>query len=282
MYDDLKCKLEERFEYWGTDIRDEDVLDFSNDLRNTLDRSSSFKLYRYMPANYFNIRNIETQTIHLSPSGVMNDIYEGLPETSADIPYYKLQRLSDLAVMSCFSERNDNVLMWSHYANSHEGFCVEYDLKRIKNDPFQILNHLFPVIYRRERTIAKDIDSLIESHEDLNKAIAEHYVYDGKELLDDILPISLIKGLDWQYEQEWRIIYSKKQMYDFDEEQLYGGNLKFECISAVYLGYRIHPVIKQNLIEICQRLNNGGYEISLFQAKLEKTGYGIIFDAVSV
>jgi hypothetical protein len=28
---------------------------------------------------------------------------------------------------SCFAESNDNILMWSHYANSHKGFCLEFD-----------------------------------------------------------------------------------------------------------------------------------------------------------
>jgi hypothetical protein len=27
-----------------------------------------------------------------------------------------------------FSECNDSILMWSHYAKDHKGFCVEYDL----------------------------------------------------------------------------------------------------------------------------------------------------------
>lgn len=36
--------------------------------------------------------------------------------------------------VSCFSERNDSILMWAYYANSHKGICVEYDFsdKEIK------------------------------------------------------------------------------------------------------------------------------------------------------
>ena len=29
--------------------------------------------------------------------------------------------------VSCFSETNSEILMWSHYANSHQGFCLEFD-----------------------------------------------------------------------------------------------------------------------------------------------------------
>jgi hypothetical protein len=28
--------------------------------------------------------------------------------------------------VSCFSERRDNLLMWSHYGGSHKGFCLEF------------------------------------------------------------------------------------------------------------------------------------------------------------
>ncbi len=282
MYTKLKEKLQERFEYWEDEIDDEIILDFSYDFHEALESMDCFKLYRYMPADYFNIRNIETQTIHLSQNGVMNDIYEGLPETTSELPYNKLQSLKDIVLMKCFAQREDNTLMWSHYADSHQGFCVEYDLKKLTKNPYSILDHIFPVLYVNERVLTRDIDSLIESHKDLNKAIAERYEYDGIEPLDDILPLALTKGKDWEYEQEWRIIYSKKQIYDIDEEELYGGNIKFECISAVYLGYRINPVIKQNIIEICSRLNSKGNNIRLYQAKLERTGYGIVFDTVTV
>lgn len=30
-------------------------------------------------------------------------------------------------LVTCFSESNDDTLMWSHYAEGHTGFCVEYD-----------------------------------------------------------------------------------------------------------------------------------------------------------
>ena len=172
--------------------------------------------------------------------------------------------------------------MWSHYADNHEGICVEYDLKLLQTDPFGICKHLFPIIYGDVRPINRNIHSLIDSHDALKKAIDEHYVYDGDELLDDILAMFLTKGTEWEYEREWRIIYTKKQMYDVDEEILYSGNLHFPCISAVYLGYRIDPEIRTNLIEIAERISSTEKrKIQVYQAKLENTGYGILFDNVN-
>lgn len=281
MYEDLKEVLREKFIYWESDINDRDVLDFTEyNLRGIIQESKEFLLYRYMPANYFNIRNIETQTIHLSPNGLFNDIYEGIPSTDNTDDYYKIDRLKDLAYITCLTENNDNILMWSHYADSHRGICIEYDVRRIVKDPYQIIRHLFPVIYCKQRIIRRDIDSLVKNHSDLNKAIEECYFYENEEPLDDLIPLFLIKGDMWQYENEWRIVYTRKNMYDFDDYILYSGNLVFPCISNVYLGYRIHPEIRKNIIEICERLSSTGQEVEVYQAKLKNKSYEIEFELI--
>jgi hypothetical protein len=278
VFEELRDALAEKYVYWEQDIEDGDVLDFAEyDLADFIRNSGEFRLFRYMPATYFNIRNIETQTIHLSANGVMNDIYEGLPILDDEASYFKIQKLKDLALMSCLTEDKDNILMWSHYADNHTGICVEYDIKRLQDDPFTLCKHLFPIVYGKKRLIKRDIDSLIRNHQDLKKAIAEDYCYDGDEELNDILPLFLTKGEVWKYEREWRIIFTKKQMYNINSDELYEGNLKFPCVSAVYLGYRIHPEIRKNIMEICGRISTEGNPVSVYQAKLDNEGYGIGF-----
>jgi|GEM_PF-2473825 len=283
MFNELRNRLKEKFEYWEQDIKDEDVMDFSEyDLYEAIQNCQSFKLFRYMPSTYYSIRNFEKQIIHLSQNGVMNDVYEGIPASQDTLSYFQIRMLKDLASMTCFTETNNNTLMWSHYANNHEGICVEYDLKLLKTDPFGICKHLFPIIYSNARPVNRNIHSLIKSHYALKKAIDECYIYDGDENLNDISPMFLTKGIEWKYEQEWRIIYTKKQMYDINENVLYSENLPFPCVTAVYLGYRIDPEIKTNLIEIADRLSSTeNRKIQVYQAKLENTGYSIIFDKVN-
>lgn len=203
LFNDMRERLKEKFEHWGGGILDEDVMDFSTyDLHDAIQSCNAFKLYRYMPATYYNIRNFEKGMIHLSPNGVMNDVYEGIPNSQEDLSYYQLEKLSDLASMTCLSETYDNTLMWSHYANNHEGICVEYDLKLLQNDPLKICNHLFPVLYCDTRLVTQDIQSLINSHRELKKDIDEGNAYEGNELLNNILPMFLTKGIEWSYEKE--------------------------------------------------------------------------------
>mgnify|MGYP002227506002 FL=1 len=36
--------------------------------------------------------------------------------------------MQDTVLVGCFSERNDSLLMWSHYADEHRGLCIGYNL----------------------------------------------------------------------------------------------------------------------------------------------------------
>ena len=279
----LKDRLKERIDFWGEEICDEDVMDFSAyDLADAIQGQESFKLYRYTPASYYNIRNIEKQQIHLSPNGEFNDLYEGLPRNvSGPISSADIGKLGDLAYISCMTETNRNTLMWSHYADSIRGVCVEYDLKLLSRSLFDVTTHLFPVIYMSKRLLFKDISSIVTSHVELKSDISQDAVYSGEELLDDILPLFLSKGECWEYEQEWRIIYTLKQMYEINDQTLYNGTIPFPCISGLYLGYRVDPEVRENILEICQRLTEKtGRKIHVHQAKLSEHGYDILFEQI--
>ena len=135
---ELRDVLKDIIEYWEGEeddcekTRDEDILEFSSEFLNYLNEVTDFKLYRYSKADYYNIRNIETQRIHLSPNGILNDAYEGFANPySVEDGFLDNPYLEDMAYMSCFSEDNDNLLMWAHYGDNHRGICVEYDIKKM-------------------------------------------------------------------------------------------------------------------------------------------------------
>lgn len=271
----LRNAFYEIIEFWGNASKDCDLLDFPEYvLPKYMENIDSFKLYRYLPPTYYAIRSIEKQIIHLSENGIMNDVYEGIPlcKISPDSKV-KLDELSDVALMACFSETPSNPLMWSHYADSSRGFCVEYDIKRLKKHPFDLRQHLFPVLYSEKRLFSHDLEMLVESHRNLKRAIQESDDYDGPLEYDDVLPLFIVKGIEWAYEQEWRIVLTKKQLF-YDNPSLAGKvNYPFECISAIYLGYRTRPEIKENIIEICERLKEKGQSIDVFQMNLSENDY---------
>ena len=87
--------------------------------------------------------------------------------------------------------------MWSHYGDSHNGVCIEYDLLE---NPY-IDKMVLPVIYT---------DTTL-SHDDIL----------DQELL---LYAMLFKSPDWKYEDEWRVIVPTQY------------NRFYAKPSAIYLG----------------------------------------------
>lgn len=109
--------------------------------------------------------------------------------------------------VSSFTSCWRNQLLWAHYANSHQGFCLEFDATK---RPFEMM---YKVDYR------KDYPKLhipVEANLDFVESL-------------------LVKGLDWEYEQEFRFVVppemSLSPRFDGQYLQLLGDELK-----AVYIG----------------------------------------------
>ena len=280
-YKKLREQLQEVFDFWGEEINDNDTREFKNLLADSLKHTSKFKLYRYTPPKIYNLRSFEKQTIFLSQNGTFNDIYEGIPSDDLNgISNFDLSLLNDSAYIACFSEKHDNLLMWSHYADSHRGFCIEYDLKLL-NLNSDILSHIYPVLYHNQRE-SFPIKDIIESMRELNDSIYKNEVCDIN--VDKLLTLFTVKGLDWKYEREWRVIYTKKDMYDRSETNSISKSLQilsFPCVSAIYLGYRIDPDIKSNILEIVSRLRNTTKrKIKVYEPFLSNKNYNINFKEV--
>jgi hypothetical protein len=84
----------------------------------------------------------------------------------------------------CMSEKNDSMLMWSHYSNCHTGFCVEF-VRSPENTlgDTEITN---PVIYNYDYPKPNPFSD------------------EGRKKCFDL--IFLTKSIEWCYEKEWRIV----------------------------------------------------------------------------
>lgn len=83
-----------------------------------------------------------------------------------------------------------STLMWAHYAASHSGFCVEYDLVSLPDaDPRKRL--CFPVFYRARRPNIS------------------RYIFGERSRFNNLVGqyLCLQKSVAWRYEQEWRIAF---------------------------------------------------------------------------
>ena len=125
--------------------------------------------------------------------------------------------------ISCFSERSDSILMWSHYANKHTGFCVEYDLTKCPSLSAKML--LFPVIYTEERATIPM--SLIDFGNPTHPKATGF-----NKFAPDFIVSLLTKSDIWEYENEWRIIEMQSNLID-------GHLLLSDMVSKIYLGANV-------------------------------------------
>lgn len=119
----------------------------------------------------------------------------------------------------CFSYDLRNTLMWSHYAQNHEGLCITYEIpsQHIIDNQDKILGWS-PVRYD-----AQEIERLLVENKD------------EPEQLITILLSS--KSESWQYEQEFRIVSRAPGVQKIDREWIrqicFGLNTSDENIELV-------------------------------------------------
>ena len=122
------------------------------------------------------------------------------------IKHGELLKLREQIKVCCFSERNDSLSMWTHYASYHRDICIEYDASKM----IQKSLRPWPVLYTAE----------MESRPFLNN---------GNVTKDYIRLACLNKSKEYSVDKEWRII---KTNMDTDKLNVTG------CIKAIYLGAR--------------------------------------------
>ena len=94
------------------------------------------------------------------------------------------------------SAKNDNILMWSHYADYHKGFCIEFE-----RSPDNPLGSTQPVEYLKEYPCFHYFD-------ELPGAIAKRII--------------LTKACDWSYEEEWRGIQKANTQVRYTDDMITG------------------------------------------------------------
>lgn len=138
-------------------------------------------------------------------------------------------------------------LLWAHYADSHKGFCIEYDLELLANSYKAFETFSFPVIY--------------------NKKPPEYGIRDinNTKGLQVVQKLAGYKSKRWNYEQEHRIVTG------FYGEHPYDPN----CLKSIYFGLNMNESEKDLMMD---RLK--GRNIQFFQIIQKHNSYE--FDAIKV
>ena len=155
--------------------------------------------------------------------------------------------------VTCFSESDESLLMWAHYANDHRGICVEYDLLEINK---QLKFTPVPIIYSKERVCFSV----------LNPETIE------KDSIALFLRSITTKSKEWDYEHEWRIVRDHAACGDRWDSENQGALLDMICPSSITLGCAAEEKTENKLKAYCQEKRIPLYKMQKdeFQYRLNK------------
>jgi hypothetical protein len=159
--------------------------------------------------------------------------------------YGAIQRsLSEIRIC-CFTKQKENLLFWAHYADSHKGFCLEYDATLLP------IKSAFKVTYNDE-------------YPEVN--------YPWPQDARGLAP-ALIKSEVWCYEEEYRILYvpEANSKPEGDGQSLL---LPENAIKSIYFGENIDPKNKEKILEL---INEGPFKPDVWQAQLSRSSFKLEF-----
>ena len=151
------------------------------------------------------------------------------------------KRFLETRGISCFSERNNNLLMWSHYADRCTGFCLEF------NTDFEPFSKLRIVDYSDQ----------IPQIDPVKMWVHKDY--------EQIIDLYCLKSKQWDYEKEWRCIHAEA-----------GTEFAYEssALNAMYFGPDINPA---KLEILCLILQGQNPDVKLFRGRRRSDQFSVEF-----
>jgi Protein of unknown function (DUF2971) len=148
-----------------------------------------------------------------------------------------------------FSAINNSVLMWSHYADHHQGFCLEYDLESLEtDDPFR--KYLFPVIYSNQLY-------------DLTPWAEKLAIPDRQEFNPDSPLLGALHKFDgWKYEEEWRLVSVALALTE-------DHNFPVLTPTRIFLGSKMRVEEHKELLAICEEKKIEVHQMRLANDRFE-------------
>ena len=137
-------------------------------------------------------------------------------------------------------------LLWAHYAYSHTGFCVEYNLDELIE--YEKNNYIYLVIKYED------------SPQEIN---VSDMGTDGQNKI--LMKMLGIKSKAWSYEKEIRVITSSSGKHSYD----------YRALKAIYFGLRMSDIEKNKLMD---KLKGRG--IQYYQVILKPKSYKFSFTPI--
>jgi len=146
-----------------------------------------------------------------------------------------------------FSEVSNDILMWSHYSDGHQGFCLQFE-----RSPENLLQSARPVEY-------PDNDEF---------PYVEYWRQNPNAQLEEFARIVTTKSQHWRYEKEWRALDRPGQVDTHYKGHVstYSGTV----LKGVVFGVRMPSEKRQVIKKIV-----AGKNVDLYEAKIVRNRFQI-------
>ena len=181
-----------------------------------------------------------------------------LPEVHKEIR----DLLGDICVF-CISEIPDNLLMWSHYSDSHKGAVIKFKCLPEKDTALCAATQ---VKYQQDMPVWASLDEWINSNfggEPLSK----------RKYLDSI---TATKSNAWKYEKEWRVISSFRTPIEVQRGYADYSIYPKEIVELI-LGCRMSEIDRAEILALTASMYS---HVSLFQAAVHSKRFELVFNLI--
>jgi len=192
---------------------------------------------------------ISTDILFAELDNVFGNVLKVNPDVKSSFLNFKNDFLSLMKSVEKFgvyslSQNKHDELLWAHYAESHKGFCIEYDLEQlILHENSYDLSH-FSVKYNDQPSAFKLTD--MSDFKNPNKL--------SSKLLG-------IKSKSWEYENEYRFVTANAGIKKYD----------FRALKSVYFGLRMEDELIDKLMQALKGRNIKYYKVQLKGHSFELT-----------
>lgn len=184
-----------------------------------------------------------------------------LARSGDDVPrIYRLRRTLRSFRISAFSERNDSVPLWSHYADSHRGLCLEFTKSEKTTSIFALMRRVSYVEKLPDLVSASQWAGFLLGLEDI----------DFEKLIFDYLTH---KGYEWRHEKEWRMVIPQITSDDLIFEYLFPP----VELTAVYMGLRCSDVDLYRLEALKEKRYT---DMNIFKALKDRSSFSVKFSPI--
>ena len=165
------------------------------------------------------------------------------------------------------SKKKKNILMWSHYSDSHKGYVVGFDTTHNffqKKEKRQIAG-LQKIEYSKIRPKIPSYEQIMSQRKE-----------DAQQVVNSIF---YTKSPHWEYEKEWRLIKSLDTRHKervIDGIPIYLFDFPLECIKEVVIGAMATDSLRSEIV----RLVKSKYQAKIFKAQISQTKFEVTLNEI--